>query len=111
MVVVAFLRDWRSSLIITLTIPVSLVTALIFIYAAGWTINIFSLMSLIIAIGLVVDDAIVVIENITQHIARGERPREAAIFATSEMGLAVVASTTTVLVVFIPLIFVGGLVS
>lgn len=110
MVVVAFLRDWRSSLIITLTIPVSLVTALIFIYAAGWTINIFSLMSLIIAIGLVVDDAIVVIENITQHIARGERPREAAIFATSEMGLAVVASTTTVLVVFIPLIFVGGLV-
>jgi len=110
MVVVAFLRDWRSSLIITLTIPVSLVTALIFIYAAGWTINIFSLMSLIIAIGLVVDDAIVVIENITQHIARGERPREAAIFATSEMGLAVIASTTTVLVVFVPLIFVGGVV-
>jgi len=110
MVVFAFLREWRSSLIITLTIPVSLVTALIFIYAAGWTLNIFSMMSLIIAIGLVVDDAIVVIENITQHIARGARPREAAIFATSEMGLAVIASTTTVLVVFIPLIFVGGLV-
>jgi hydrophobe/amphiphile efflux-1 (HAE1) family protein len=110
MVVVAFLRDWKSSLIITLTIPVSLVTALIFMYAAGWTINIFSLMSLIIAIGLVVDDAIVVLENITQHIAKGERPREAAIFATSEMGLAVVASTTTVLVVFIPLLFVGGVV-
>ena len=109
-VVVAFLRDWKSSLIVTMTIPVSLVTALIFMYAAGWTINIFSLLSLIIAIGLVVDDAIVVIENITQHISRGERPREAAIFATSEMGLAVIASTTTVLVVFVPLIFVGGVV-
>ncbi len=109
-VVVAFLRDWKSSMIIILTIPVSLVTALIFMYAAGWTINIFSLLSLIIAIGLVVDDAIVVLENITQHIAKGERPREAAIFATSEMGLAVVASTLTVLVVFVPLIFVGGVV-
>ncbi|NSW95381.1 MAG: efflux RND transporter permease subunit, partial [Bacteroidales bacterium] len=110
LVVVAFLRDWKSSFIVFLTIPFSLVTAFIFMYAAGWTINIFSLLSLIIAIGMVVDDAIVVLENITQHIARGERPREAAIFATSEMGLAVVASTTTVLVVFIPLIFVGGVV-
>ncbi|MCE5346308.1 MAG: efflux RND transporter permease subunit [Bacteroidales bacterium] len=110
LVVVAFLRDWKSSLIILLTIPFSLITAFIFMYANDWTINIFSLMSLIIAIGMVVDDAIVVLENITQHIAKGERPREAAIFATSEMGLAVVASTTTVLVVFIPLIFVGGVV-
>lgn len=110
LVVVAFLRDWKSSFIVFLTIPFSLITAFIFMYAVGWTINIFSLLSLIIAIGMVVDDAIVVLENITQHIARGERPREAAIFATSEMGLAVVASTTTVLVVFIPLIFVGGVV-
>jgi hydrophobe/amphiphile efflux-1 (HAE1) family protein len=110
LIVVAFLRDWKSSLIIFLTIPFSLITAFIFMYSAGWTINIFSLLSLIIAIGMVVDDAIVVLENITQHIARGERPREAAIFATSEMGLAVIASTTTVLVVFIPLIFVGGIV-
>jgi hydrophobe/amphiphile efflux-1 (HAE1) family protein len=110
LIVVAFLRDWKSSLIIFLTIPFSLITAFIFIFSAGWTINIFSLLSLIIAIGMVVDDAIVVLENITQHIAKGERPREAAIFATSEMGLAVVASTTTVLVVFIPLIFVGGIV-
>jgi HAE1 family hydrophobic/amphiphilic exporter-1 len=110
LVVIAFLRDWKSSLIILLTIPFSLITAFIFMYANGWTINIFSMMSLIIAIGMVVDDAIVVLENITQHIIRGERPREAAIFATSEMGLAVVASTTTVLVVFIPLMFVGGIV-
>jgi len=110
LVVIAFLRDWKSSFIIFLTMPFSLITAFIFIYAMGWTINIFSLLSLIIAIGMVVDDAIVVLENITQHIAKGERPKEAAIFATSEMGLAVIASTTTVLVVFIPLIFVGGLV-
>lgn len=110
LIVFAFLREWKSSLIIFLTIPFSLVTAFIFMYVSGWTINIFSLLSLIIAIGMVVDDAIVVLENITQHIARGERPREAAVFATSEMGLAVVASTTTVLVVFVPLIFVGGVV-
>lgn len=109
-VVVAFLRDWKSSFIIFLTIPFSLITAFIFMYAAGWTINIFSLLSLIIAIGMVVDDAIVVLENITRHISKGERPKEAAIFATGEMGLAVIASTTTVLVVFIPLIFVGGIV-
>ena len=110
LIVVAFLRDWKSSLIIFLTIPFSLITAFIFMYAAGWTINIFSLLSLIIAIGMVVDDAIVVLENITRHITMGERPREASIFATGEMGLAVIASTTTVLVVFIPLIFVGGVV-
>jgi HAE1 family hydrophobic/amphiphilic exporter-1 len=110
LVVVAFLRDWRSSFIIFLTIPFSLITAFIFMYAMGWTINIFSLLSLIIAIGMVVDDSIVVLENITQHIAKGERPRESAIFATSEMGLAVVASTLTVLVVFIPLVFVKGVV-
>jgi hydrophobe/amphiphile efflux-1 (HAE1) family protein len=110
LIVIAFLRNWKSSFIIFLTIPFSLVTAFIFMYARGWTINIFSLLSLIIAIGMVVDDAIVVLENITQHIARGEKPMEAAVSATSEMGLAVVASTTTVLVVFIPLIFVGGIV-
>lgn len=110
LIVVAFLRDWKSSLIITITIPFSLIAAFIFMYARGWTINIFSLLSLIIAIGMVVDDAIVVLENITQHIAKGEKPMEAAVSATNEMGLAVVASTTTVLVVFIPLIFVGGIV-
>jgi HAE1 family hydrophobic/amphiphilic exporter-1 len=110
LIVIAFLRNWKSSLIIFLTIPFSLITAFIFMYAQGWTINIFSLLSLIIAIGMVVDDSIVVLENITQHIARGEKPREASIFATSEMGLAVIASTTTVLVVFIPLVFVGGIV-
>lgn len=110
LVVVAFLRDWKSSLIVFLTIPFSLITAFIFMYAKGWTINIFSLLSLIIAIGMVVDDAIVVLENITRHISQGASPREAAVIATDEMGLAVIASTTTVLVVFIPLIFVGGLV-
>jgi hydrophobe/amphiphile efflux-1 (HAE1) family protein len=110
LVVIAFLRDWKSSFIITVTIPFSLITAFIFMYARGWTINIFSLLSLIIAIGMVVDDAIVVLENITQHISKGEKPNEAAVSATDEMGLAVMASTTTVLVVFIPLIFVGGIV-
>ncbi len=109
-VVIAFLREWRSSLIISLTIPFSLITAFIFMYMKGWTINVFSLLSLIIAIGMVVDDAIVILENITQHISKGENPREAAVSATGEMGLAVVTSTATVLIVFIPLMFVGGIV-
>ncbi len=110
LVVFAFLREWRLSLIVFLTIPFSLITSFILIYAIGWTINIFSLMSLIIAMGMVVDNSIVVLENITQHIERGSRPSQAAIFGTSEMGSAITASTLTTLMVFIPMIFMGGLV-
>jgi len=110
LVVVAFLRDWRSSVIIFLTVPFSLITAFIVMYAIGWTINIFSLLSLVIAIGMVVDDAIVVLENITRHVEKGSSPKEAAVFATGEMGLAITASTLTTVIVFVPLIFVGGIV-
>jgi HAE1 family hydrophobic/amphiphilic exporter-1 len=109
-VVLFFLREWRSSLIIILTIPFSLITAFITMYAIGYTINIFSLMALVIAIGMVVDNAIVVLENITRHIENGSKPKQAAIFAASEMGMAILASTITTLVVFIPLIFTGGVV-
>ncbi len=110
LVVFAFLREWRLSLIVFLTIPFSLITSFILMYALGWTINIFSLMSLIIAMGMVVDNSIVVLENITQHIEKGSRPSQAAIFGTSEMGAAITASTLTTLMVFIPMIFMGGLV-
>ncbi|HZJ74789.1 MAG TPA: efflux RND transporter permease subunit [Perlabentimonas sp.] len=109
-VVFAFLREWRLSLIVFLTIPFSLITAFILIYMVGWTINIFSLMSLVIAMGMVVDNSIVVLENITQHIEKGSRPSQAAIFGTNEMSSAITASTLTTLMVFIPMIFMGGLV-
>ncbi|HQK36266.1 MAG TPA: efflux RND transporter permease subunit [Bacteroidales bacterium] len=110
LVVIAFLREWRSSLIVIVTIPFSLIVAFIMMYALGYTINIFSMMALVIAIGMVVDDAIVVIENISRHVEKGSRPREAAIFATMEMGRAIVASTLTIVAVFVPMFFIGGIV-
>lgn len=110
LIVFAFLREWRLSLIVFLTIPFSLITAFILMFGLGWTINIFSLMSLIIAMGMVVDNAIVVLENITQHIERGTESKLAAVIATSEMGQAITASTITTLMVFIPMIFMGGIV-
>jgi HAE1 family hydrophobic/amphiphilic exporter-1 len=90
--------------------PISLIVAFIMMYALGYTINIFSMMALVIAIGMVVDDAIVVIENISRHVEKGSRPREAAIFATMEMGRAIVASTLTIVAVFVPMFFIGGIV-
>ena len=110
LVVLIFLREWRSSLIIFVTMPVSLISAFIVMYIMDYTINIFSLMSLIIAIGMVVDNAIVVLENVTQHIERGTNPKQAAIFGTSEMGMAIAASAATTLVVFLPMVFMGGIV-
>ncbi len=110
LVVFFFLREFKSSLIVILTIPFSLITAFIFMYIAGYTVNIFSLMSLAIAIGMVVDNTIVVFENIKRHIENGERPAQAAIFGTSEMGMAISASTLTTIAVFIPMIFMQGIV-
>ena len=110
LVVLLFLREWRSSLIVFLTMPVSLISAFIVMNVLGYTINIFSLVALVIAIGMVVDNAIVVLENITQHIERGAMPKQAAMFGASEMGLAIAASTLTTIVVFLPLVFMGGIV-
>ncbi|MCB9000853.1 MAG: efflux RND transporter permease subunit [Bacteroidales bacterium] len=110
LVVMAFLRNWKQSIIIFITIPFSLIVAFIVMYASGWTINIFSLMSLIVASGMVVDNAIVVLENITQHMEKGARPKQAAIFGSSEMGMAISASTLTTIVVFLPMVFMGGVV-
>ncbi|MGI6320146.1 MAG: efflux RND transporter permease subunit [Bacteroidales bacterium] len=110
LVVLLFLRNIRSSLIIILTIPFSLITAFIVIYLFDYTINIFSLMSLVIAMGMVVDSAIVVLENIIQKIEKGERPREASIFGAGEMGTAITGSIFTTIAVFVPLLFLGGIV-
>ena len=98
LVVMAFLGRWRATLIICMTIPVSLICSFIYLFATGSTLNIISLSSLSIAIGMVVDDAIVVLENITTHIERGSNPKEAAIYATNEVWLSVIATTLVVVV-------------
>ncbi|MCQ2403449.1 MAG: efflux RND transporter permease subunit [Lentisphaeria bacterium] len=103
-----FLRNIRSSLVIALTIPFSLIIAFTFMFFMGWTINMISLASLAIAIGMVVDNAIVVLENITSQVSRGVRVREASMFAASEVGLSLLASTATTICVFFPMIFVQG---
>ncbi|MDD3558048.1 MAG: efflux RND transporter permease subunit [Melioribacteraceae bacterium] len=109
LVLLIFLRKWRAVFIVLLTLPFSLIGAFIYLYFTGNTINIISLSSLSIAIGMVVDDAIVILENITSHIERGSRPREAAIFGSTEVGLAVTAATFTIVAVFFPLVFITGL--
>jgi HAE1 family hydrophobic/amphiphilic exporter-1 len=107
-VVLFFLGRWRATFIIILTIPVSLIGAFIFLYLTNDSINIISLSALTIAIGMVVDDAIVVLENITHNIEKGSYPREASIYGTNEVALAVVATTLTVVAVFLPLTMIGG---
>ena len=108
-VVLFFLGRWRATVIIILTIPISLIAAFIYLTLTGGTLNIISLSSLSLAIGLVVDDAIVVLENITTHIERGSRPKTAAINGTNEVGLSIVASTLTIIAVFLPLTMVTGM--
>jgi len=109
LVVLFFLGRWRATFIIVLTIPVSLIAAFIYLFISGNTINIISLSALSIAIGMVVDDAIVVLENITKHVERGSYPREASVYGTNEVGLAVVATTLTVVAVFFPMTLIGGM--
>ena len=109
LVVLIFLGNWRSTLIIALTIPISLVTSFIYLLLADSSLNIISLASLTVAIGMVVDDAIVVLENITKHIERGENPREAAICATNEVWTSVIATTLVLVAVFVPLTMLPGM--
>ena len=108
-VVLFFLGRWRATVIIILTIPISLIAAFIYLALTGGTLNVISLSSLSLAIGLVVDDAIVVLENITTHIERGSRPKTAAVNGTNEVGLSIVASTLTIIAVFLPLTMVSGM--
>ncbi|MFA6335077.1 MAG: efflux RND transporter permease subunit [Bacteroidales bacterium] len=108
-VVLLFLGRFRATFIIILTIPISLIAAFIYLMITGNTLNIISLSSLSIAIGMVVDDAIVVLENITTHIERGSKPKDAAIYATNEVAVAIIASTLTIIAVFFPLTMITGL--
>lgn len=107
-VVLFFLGRWRATIIIAVVIPVSLVASFIYLFITGNSLNIISLSSLSIAIGMVVDDAIVVLENITTHIERGTKPKSAAVFATSEVSLSIIATTLVLFAVFLPLTFLEG---
>ncbi len=109
LVVLFFLGKWRATFIVVLTIPISLIVSFIYLFITGGSINIISLASLSIALGMVVDDAIVVLENITRHVERGTSPREAAIYATNEVWLSVIITTLVIVAVFFPLTLVGGM--
>ena len=108
-VVFFFLGRWRATVIIVLTIPISLIASFIYLYATGNTLNIVSLSALSISIGMVVDDAIVVLENVTTHIERGADPKQAAVHGTNEVAISVIASTLTLIAVFFPLTLVTGM--
>ncbi len=108
-VVFTFLGRWRATLIITITIPISLIASFIYLAATGDSLNIVSLSALSISIGMVVDDAIVVLENVTTHIERGADLKQAAIHGTNEVAVSVIASTLTLIAVFFPLTLVTGM--
>lgn len=108
-VVFFFLGRWRATLIITITIPISLIASFIYLAITGNSLNIVSLSALSISIGMVVDDAIVVLENVTTHIERGADPKQAAVHGTNEVAISVIASTLTLIAVFFPLTLVTGM--
>lgn len=108
-VVFLFLGRWRATMIIVITIPVSLIASFIYLAATGNTLNIVSLSALSISIGMVVDDAIVVLENVTTHIERGSDSKQAAVHGTNEVAISVIASTLTLIAVFFPLTMVTGM--
>lgn len=108
-VVWLFLRDWRSAVISSLAMPLSLIPTFAVMKAAGFTMNNMSLLGLALVIGVLVDDAIVEIENIVRHMGLGKKPFKAAFDAADEIGLAVVATTMTIIVVFVPVAFMGGI--
>ncbi len=108
-IIFLFLRDWRTTIIPIATIPISLIGAFFVMYLLGFTINVLTLLGIVLAIGLVVDDAIVVLENIYVKIEEGEEPKEAARKGSVEIYFAVISTTVAVIAVFLPVIFLQGL--
>ena len=108
LIIFLFLRNWRTTLIPIIAIPISLVGAFFVMYLAGFSINILTLLALVLAIGLVVDDAIVVMENIYTKIEKGVNPKDAAIQGSKEIFFAVIATTITLVAVFFPIVFLQG---
>ena len=109
MIIFLFLRDWRSTIIPVVAIPVSILSAFFIMYIAGFSINVLTLLGLVLAIGLVVDDAIVVLENIYKKVEEGMSPIQAAFAGSKEIYFAVISTTITLAAVFLPIIFMGGI--
>jgi multidrug efflux pump len=109
LIIFLFLRDWRSTIIPVLAIPVSILSAFFIMYIAGFSINVLTLLGLVLAIGLVVDDAIVVLENIYKKIEEGMTPVQAAFKGSKEIYFAVISTTITLAAVFLPIVFMGGI--
>jgi HAE1 family hydrophobic/amphiphilic exporter-1 len=109
-IVFLFLNSWRSTVITGLTLPIALIGTFIFMHAGGFTINTVTLMALSLCVGLLVDDAIVVRENIVRHVQMGKSAHDAALAGTNEIGLAVLATTLSIVAVFLPIGFMGGIV-
>jgi len=103
-----FLRNWRPTFVIALAIPVSIVTTFIGLYAFGYTLNIITLGGFALAVGMLIDNSVVVIENIYRHLENGKHRNDAAVVGTGEVGLAITASTLTTIAVFVPLMLAGG---
>ncbi|WP_343626369.1 efflux RND transporter permease subunit [Flavobacterium lindanitolerans] len=108
-IIFLFLRDWRSTIIPVIAIPVSILSAFFIMYIAGFSINVLTLLGLVLAIGLVVDDAIVVLENIYKKIEEGMPPVQAAFKGSKEIYFAVISTTITLAAVFLPIVFMGGI--
>lgn len=109
LIIFLFLRDWRSTLIPVIAIPVSILSAFFIMYIAGFSINVLTLLGLVLSIGLVVDDAIVVLENIYEKVERGMTPIQAALKGSKEIYFAVISTTITLAAVFLPIMFMGGI--
>ncbi len=110
LIVFLFLNSWRSTVITGLTLPIALIGTFLFMYVFGFTINGITMMALSLSVGLLIDDAIVVRENIVRHVQMGKSARQAALDGTNEIGLAVLATTLSIVAVFLPIGFMGGIV-
>jgi len=110
LVIFLFMLDWRSTLISSVSLPVSIITTFFFMWQLGFTLNIMSMLGLTLAVGILIDDSVVVRENIFRHLEMGKSPRDAAAEGTREIALAVLATTFTILAVFVPVAFTGGMV-
>jgi HAE1 family hydrophobic/amphiphilic exporter-1 len=110
LIVFLFLNSWRSTVITGLTLPIALIGTFLFMYAFGFSINMVTLMALSLCVGLLIDDAIVVRENIVRHVQMGKGPFQASLDGTQEIGLAVLATTFSIVAVFLPIGFMGGII-
>ena len=110
LIVFLFLNSWRSTIITGLTLPIAIIGTFLFMYALGFTLNMVTLMALSLCVGLLIDDAIVVRENIVRHVQMGKTPFQAAMEGTQEIGLAVLATTLSIVAVFLPIGFMGGII-